>query len=193
MRTVRHSVFETNSSSMHSLTYSETRRDPGEFPRPNDDGILEVELKTYWECSGECVTDEVSRIIEYMCAQSIYSGGHETKSHGQCLSLLQEVYAEFGLPEITDFICYVIDMHGVRHQVTGENWHRFNMPADEDGDAQHDDAYPDIGYRFGVTNNCLTDDDFDSAVNHFYDGMMMEYYSPYVLLATKSTLTFYRT
>ena len=50
MFTIRHNVFETNSSSEHALKVNrDVPRKKEDFPLLNDQGILELEATRYWE------------------------------------------------------------------------------------------------------------------------------------------------
>lgn len=64
MKTIRKNVFETNSSSTHSLTIKELRigsRDISEFPLPNEFGTLTVDINTTGDES------KYSTFNDYLC------------------------------------------------------------------------------------------------------------------------------
>lgn len=128
-------VFETNSSSMHAFSYPKgtepALRDKSEFPLPDENGVLEIELDTYWRSGNpKCTTDNVERIIQYLAAQTIWSNKYEKKVDEQgnvtyelnkeimgknrkdFLTMLNTVYTEFGLPEIKDYRCYAFTVDG---------------------------------------------------------------------------------
>ena len=66
MFTIRHNVFETNSSSEHALKVNrDVPRKKEDFPLLNDQGILELEATRYWE-SGVSVSS-IRDIMEYIC------------------------------------------------------------------------------------------------------------------------------
>lgn len=142
MRTIRMNVFETNSSSMHAFTYPKgtepTLRDKSEFPLPDENGLLEIELDTYWKSyNPKCTTDNVERIIQYFAAQTICSNKYEKKVDEQgkvtyelnkeileqnrkdFLEMLNIVYKEFGLPEIKDYRCYTLTVDGYTVYIDG--------------------------------------------------------------------------
>lgn len=114
MRTIRINVFETNSSSMHAFSYPKgtepALRDKSEFPLPDENGVLEIELDTYWRSGNpKCTTDNVERIIQYLAAQTIWSALNKEimeQNRKAFLTVLNTVYTEFGLPEIKDYRCY---------------------------------------------------------------------------------------
>ncbi len=117
MRTIRKSVFETNSSSMHCITVCNedlgadgkpVKRTTDEYPVPNEDGVLEIEVTRYWECSDQCVTSNLRDIIEYICVLADGSDG----DHKGALELLQDQYEVTGLTPPKDFYLYVVDMDG---------------------------------------------------------------------------------
>ena len=117
MRTVRKSVFETNSSSMHCITFCNedlgadgklVERTTDEYPVPNEDGVLEIEVTRYWECSDLCITSNLRDIIEYICVLADGSGN----DHKGALELLRNQYEAAGLTPPKDFYLYVVDMYG---------------------------------------------------------------------------------
>ncbi len=128
-------VFETNSSSMHAFSYPKgtepALRDKSEFPLPDENGVLEIELDTYWRSGNpNCTTDNVERIIQYLAAQTIWSNNYEKtvdeqgkvtyelnkeimeQNRKDFLTMLNTVYTEFGLPEIKDYRCYAFTVDG---------------------------------------------------------------------------------
>jgi hypothetical protein len=171
MRTIRMNVFETNSSSEHAFTYPKgtepTLRDKSEFPLPDENGLLEIELDTFWDsCNPKCCTDDVKRIIQYFAAQSIYSvkvdyvkdkhGKWESivdkdvlvKNHTDFLEMLNIVYKEFGLPEIKDYRCYVLTV---------------------DGDKVIIDGYEKQDYRnCEFEPECMSRDEYDAMLARFH-------------------------
>lgn len=136
-------VFETNSSSEHAFTYPEgtepALRDKSEFPLPDENGLLEIELDTFWQSGNpKCYTNDVKRIIQYLAAHSVYSVLTEwrfDKNKGvvykvrkdireqnrkDFLDLLNGVYREFGLPEIKDYRCYALTVDGDKVVIDGD-------------------------------------------------------------------------
>ena len=115
MRTIRKNVFETNSSSEHSITFSEEWRSPEEFPKPNADGILEIEVKHYWTCGGAgTCTSDVKDIIEYLCTLAVHCTSKYKESMQQVLDDLKYAYANMSLPTPNGIDLYVIDDKGSR-------------------------------------------------------------------------------
>ena len=119
MRTIRKYVFETNSSSMHCITFCNedlgadgklVERTTDEYPVPNEDGVLEIEVTRYWECSDLCITSNLRDIIEYFCVLADGSG----YDHKGALELLRNQYEAAGLTPPKDFYLYVVDMDGNR-------------------------------------------------------------------------------
>ncbi len=143
MKTIRMNVFETNSSSEHAFSYPKgtepALRDKSEFPLPDENGLLEIELDTFWQSgNSKCYTHDVKRIIQYLAAHSVYSVLTEwridgdkgvvykvrkdirEKNHKDFLDLLNGVYKEFGLPEIKDYRCYTLTVDGDKVVIDGD-------------------------------------------------------------------------
>lgn len=189
MKTIRSHVFETNSSSMHSMTYSPNRRSIDEFPVPDADGILHVELKRYWECGVEYDPSSLADIIEYLCAQSVFSSTSwkwETgcspfdQSHAACLELLQDAYnsvgfGQHGLPALLDFKCFTRLSSGNKMYITKNTLYQWYSDYDIENECDVDTSLPKLMHRIGVTSNCLSDDDFISAFSLF-GSELSEYY-----------------
>ena len=110
MRTVRQNVFETNSSSMHTLTIMSERRTPNEFPPLSEDGCLDIEVTRYWHSAKTCHTENLRDIIEYICVLAEASNN----DHDGALQLLRERYTAAGLTPPEDFRLYVVDIDGNR-------------------------------------------------------------------------------
>ena len=110
MRTVRQNVFETNSSSMHTLTITSERRMPNEFPPLSEDRCLDIEVTRFWHGSPACHTENLRDIIEYICVLAEASNN----DHAGALKLLQERYTAAGLTPPEDFRLYVVDIDGNR-------------------------------------------------------------------------------
>lgn len=161
MRTIRMNVFETNSSSEHAFSYPKgtepTMRDKSEFPLPDENGLLEIELDTFWQSGNpKCYTNDVKRIIQYLAAQSVCSVLAEWRIDGDkgvvykvrkdireknrkdFLDLLNGVYQEFGLPEIKDYRCYALTVDGDKVVIDGDEPQDYRNcefdPADMDRD-----------------------------------------------------------
>ena len=110
MRTIRNHVFETNSSSEHCISFSKEYRTADEFPKLNKDGILEVEIKHYWTCGAEGTeTDNVSDIIEYLCALAVNCATKYPESMNQVLNDIKYAYANVGLDPPKGLDIYVVD------------------------------------------------------------------------------------
>ena len=64
MFTIRHNVFETNSSSEHALKVNrDVPRKKEDFPLLNDQGILELEATRYWAVSYTHLTLPTTLIV----------------------------------------------------------------------------------------------------------------------------------
>ena len=93
MFTIRHNVFETNSSSEHALKVNrDVPRKKEDFPLLNDQGILELEATRYWE-SGVSVSS-IRDIMEYICllCYSVEDNFDSAFAH------IKKAYEEIGLP-----------------------------------------------------------------------------------------------
>lgn len=66
-RTIRYGTFETNSSSMHSLVYSNIKMDKSELPVTSD-GVVYVDLEQSYQCSGTLTTqlEKLEYLLSYM-------------------------------------------------------------------------------------------------------------------------------
>lgn len=228
-------VFETNSSSEHAFTYPKgaepALRDKSEFPLPDENGLLEIELNTFWQSSNsKCDTDDVKMIIQYLAAQSIFSCLIERKvdkdgkvsyvvrqdimekNRKDFLDIINDVYTEFGLPEIKDYRCYAFTVDGDIVFIDGNEPQDYRHCAydpddmsNEDYDAMiqlfHDGTdYPDcpmLAHHIGVSANCLTEDSFRDAMDYFGpedwrgDLYGKEHDMPLDLLRKRITLTFW--
>lgn len=146
MRTIRHNVFETNSSSEHCIAFNPMLRTPDEFPKLTPDGILEIEVKHNWEC-GEPGTDTSSleAIIEYLCVLAIHCSPYpdtekvgNTVSKKQFLDEIKYAYEKMGLPQPTDFYAYFLDTDGNRHEYLGDKQTNWINAKDGDGNIEVD-------------------------------------------------------
>lgn len=115
MKTIRTSVFETNSSSEHCLTLSTEPRQKEEFPALTDDGVLELEVTRFWECSDECDTEILRDIMEYIAV--LADACNDTESG---LRMIQRAYEEAGLAAPKSIYLYVVDELGKRIKYTDE-------------------------------------------------------------------------
>lgn len=116
MRTIRQHVFETNSSSEHSITFSKELRSPEDFPKLDADGILKVEVKHYWTCGGAgTCTSDVKDIIEYLCTLAVHCASKFPDSMTQVLNDIKYAYANMALPTPKGIEVYVVDDKGIRH------------------------------------------------------------------------------
>lgn len=66
-RTIRYGTFETNSSSMHSLVYSNIKMDKSELPVTSD-GVVYVDLEQSYLCSGTLTAqlEKLEYLLSYM-------------------------------------------------------------------------------------------------------------------------------
>ena len=189
MITVRMNVFETNSSSMHAFSYPKgtepALRDKSEFPLPDENGVLEIELDTYWRSGNpKCTTDNVERIIQYLAAQTIWSALSKEimeQNRKAFLTVLNTVYTEFGLPEIKDYRCYALTVDGDRVIIDGNEPQDYCHCACDPDDMSKEEyneminlfrdntAYPDcpmLAHHIGVSANCLTEHSFIEAMKY---------------------------
>lgn len=117
MFTIRHNVFETNSSSEHALKVNrDVPRKKDEFPSLDDQGILEIEATRYWE-SGVSVSS-VRDIMEYICLL----GYAVEKSFDSAFAHIKHAYEEIGLPVPNGLSVYVVDHNGKRHSYSDEDY-----------------------------------------------------------------------
>lgn len=117
MFTIRHNVFETNSSSEHALKVNrDVPRTKEDFPLPNDQGILEIEATRYWE-SGVSVSS-IRDIMEYICllCYSVEDNFDSAFAH------IKKAYEEIGLQAPNGLSVYVIDHNGKRHSYTDDDY-----------------------------------------------------------------------
>lgn len=235
MRTIRMNVFETNSSSEHAFTYPEgtepALRDKSEFPLPDENGLLEIELDTFWQSSNsKCDTDDVKRIIQYLAAQSVFSCLIDRKvdkdgkvsyvvrqdimkrNRKDFLDIINDVYKEFGLPEVKDYRCYALTVDGDKVIIDGNEPQDYrnceydpaDMPRDEyDGMLKRfneNSDYPNcpkLAHYVGITGNCLTSNSFRGAMAFFgpedwrEDLYEKKHDMPRDLLRKRISLTFY--
>ena len=117
MFTIRHNVFETNSSSEHALKVNrDTPRKKEDFPLLNDQGILEIEATRYWE-SGASVSS-VRDIMEYICllCYAVEDNFDSAFAH------IKRAYEEIGLPVPNGLSVYVVDHNGKRHSYADDDY-----------------------------------------------------------------------
>ena len=131
MRTIRQSVFETNSSSEHCVTVSEARRTADEFPElVNVDGrnVLEIEAQIDWECGqpGTC-TDNLRDILDYLCIMAYNSVPWDCRDEETAkairrrnfellLSCVQQAYQDVGLTAPDELSYYYSDVSGTKYR-----------------------------------------------------------------------------
>ena len=117
MFSIRHNVFETNSSSEHALKVNrDAPRKKEDFPLLNDLGILEIEATRYWE-SGVSVSS-IRDIIEYICllCYAVEDNFDSAFAH------IKRAYEEIGLPAPNGLSVYVVDHNGKRHSYSDEDY-----------------------------------------------------------------------
>lgn len=133
MKTIRFNTFETNSSSTHAFTLSKTKRNKKEFPLPDENGVLSIELKNWFDCGSDCTCEdslnELPTLLEYYAAHAVFSYDNytwrhegedinaiETKSMQKNLKqyedILKEVYKELKLPEVKKLEIYAVTKTG---------------------------------------------------------------------------------
>lgn len=156
MRTIRESVFETNSSTTHCVTISKQFktvkdvpfRSPSEFPKLNANKELEVEMNIYWDMD---VLDKsidlssVDTIIKYITAHAVYSSeetlysrknheviNHFDENHENLLHDIQEAYEIIGLEAPVDIKPYFLDENDNKIYITKDNVYHWHTPYSED-------------------------------------------------------------
>jgi hypothetical protein len=79
-RKIRKSVFETNSSSMHSLSYSEYQELEKSKLEIDEDGYIHVELGDYGDIKEDLVTqkEKLAFVISYMNEELYYENSNYT-------------------------------------------------------------------------------------------------------------------
>jgi hypothetical protein len=125
-----------------------TERTPDEFPVPNEDGILEIEVTRYWQCDDECVTSNLRDIIEYICVLADGSGN----DHKGALEVLRTQYEEAGLTPPKDFYLYVVDIDGHRHP-----YEYGGFIAPEKQYSYEDDSYKKVFSVWSIGNEKVRD------------------------------------
>lgn len=156
MKTIRHGVFETNSSTTHCATYTKTYkhiadiplRDKSEFPALNPDGTLDVELDIYWDMEvrerDDVDLSTVGTIIKYLAAHAVFSSCetlwsrknreivyHYNDNHARLLEDLQKAYKTIGLPAPTDVRPYFLDINDNKIYITQDNINKWFYPYEE--------------------------------------------------------------
>ena len=149
MFTIRHEVFETNSSSEHALKVNRTiRRTKDEFPQLNEDGVLEIEATRYWQ-SGER-TSSVRDIMEYICLLC-YAVDH---NYDSAFTHIKRAYEEMGLPVPSGLEVYVIDHYGKRLSYADDdfiNGPHLEYKNNSQAVLPNGDVKPDTRYRWYLT------------------------------------------
>lgn len=224
MRTIRHNVFETNSSSEHCISFSKEYRIADEFPKLNKDCILEVEIKHYWTCGAEgTVTDNVSDIIEYLCALAVNCATKYPESMNQVLNDIKYAYANVGLEHPKGLDIYVVDDYNrkipyywlVNQEIDyvvmdNEGYYECNFPSlhnffDTMDEKEFEtfcrlhagfmyEKVTKISRQIGLACNLIFDD-YKSSIKdiHPYEHYDDLSYDAQDLLLHKSTLSFYHT
>lgn len=156
MRTIRHGVFETNSSTTHCATYTKTYkhiadiplRDKKEFPKLNADGTLDVELFVYWNMKvrerDDIDLSSVKTIIEYLTAHAVFSCCetlwsrknneviyHYNDNHANFLKDIQKAYQTVGLKAPIDVRPYFLDICDNKIYITEYNINKWFSPFEE--------------------------------------------------------------
>lgn len=156
MKTVRHGVFETNSSTTHCITFSKDYknvddiplRNPAELPILNEDGNLEVELNVYWDIdvrdSGDLDLNSVDTIIKYLAAHAVFSSreilwsrhNHEIrnnfdKNHKDFLNDIQQAYKVLNQTPPKDIKIYTLDVDDNKIYITKDNLYKWFIPYND--------------------------------------------------------------
>jgi hypothetical protein len=221
MRTIRQQVFETNSSSEHCIAFVDAKRKPEEFPVVPDNGVLEIEVKHFWECGGTgVITNKVVDIIEYLyCIAMGCVACNRPESMEQFLTDLKNAYQAYGLIPPTSVYGYFLDDKDNRHPYEDLVYDRIDYvmeysPAFVECYFNSLDGYHGMsrkefdefcrlhrGYvdekvirpkqRVGISSNLFYEDYNYSTEITEKDPVDDTYYTGYDLLVTPSTLYFY--
>lgn len=157
MKTIRHKVFETNSSTTHCITFENEkkvksksdipRRDPKEFPELNENGELEVEMNIYWDDdvrNNELIDlHSADGVIKYITAHAVFSNiktmygrrNPETKdnfdaNHIALLNDIQKAYKIMGLKPPVDVKPYTLDVNDKKIFITKDTNNKWILPVD---------------------------------------------------------------
>lgn len=191
MKTVRFNTFETNSSSTHAFTLSKIKRSKKEFPLPDENGVLSIELKNWFDCGSDCTCEdslnELSTLLEYYAAHAVFSYDNYAWNHDgedikavetesmqknlkQYEDILKEVYKEMKLPEVKKLEIYAVTKTGKKIVADAPNV----LPCtngywlDDDDDRKKNYKFK---YYFGLPSNDLRHSSFYSgACPNGYDG-----------------------
>lgn len=197
MKTIRKNVFETNSSSTHAFTCSNDLRDMTEYPLPDENGVLRVNLTRFWTSddyvNGDtCDSDDIKDIIEYICSHAVFSsvvwdsrtGKYEphydffAKNICYCNRLFRDLYKFLKLPKIKSLYIYTECEDGSELEITDSVIHTLytRQPFNDDlwnkeyFDKVHDKSKPALRRYIGLTPNDLSNTTMLSALQYMnYD------------------------
>lgn len=111
MYTIRTSMFETNSSSNHSVTFGKRKRSKKEFPLPNKDGIIviQVDMSHEKEYEQRYSHKGFTTFTDYVILAMTYMSGNNKLS--ECISNYMDqprfikwiniIYSLAGLPKVS--------------------------------------------------------------------------------------------
>ena len=128
MKTIRNHVFETNSSSMHSITFNES------FPDDQKDYVINV------NCDGEYGWGPVGEYItlpEQLLDYALVAYAYICKSEDECNAALDEVKRVFATHGVT--VNYKEDAEGKQHAI----WFAVDPWWKEAGLCPHTEGYID--------------------------------------------------
>ena len=154
MRTIRTSVFETNSSTTHCVTFSSQykkvdeipMRDKSEFPLPDKNGVLEIEIDCYWDNDitedSRFDMENVTTFIKYLAGHAVFSStkriwnsrknteyeNNFDENKELFLKDLQEAYTIMGLTPPKDVKYFFLDVNDNKHYITKENLYHWFEP-----------------------------------------------------------------
>ena len=98
-KTIRHGMFETNSSSVHSLIISKEGMSPSGLRIEKTTDMIRVPLK--WWGKGECVYDSQLDKLSYICTRAWCGGGEDydlighNDEYGYALGSIEEAICEY--------------------------------------------------------------------------------------------------
>ena len=154
MKTIRTSVFETNSSTTHCITIADRykhiedvpMRSKSEFPKLNESGELEIELNLFWDMdvreNDDVDFESVSLIMQYLTAHAVFSSqdtkwsrkNHEVvctfePNMKNLLKDIQDAYTTVGLEAPVAVRPYFLDVNDKKIYITKDNlYHWFDPP-----------------------------------------------------------------
>ena len=113
MFTVRHGVFETNSSSCHCVTIGKHTRPISEFPVPDENGVIAIDLNV---ADSFINYAEMKTFLDYLILALLYINQGEKVSsmsyspgsgtQKDLVKWINIIYAMVGLPKVTKLVVH---------------------------------------------------------------------------------------